>query len=193
MSGVSVSVASRNVWCKCISCVPSCQPQKWRVACPAVSNELYQLRPNIRLYKSPTIARFLHSFTVLYLIHSYTHTHTHTHTKLLNDIHIAQCCYIIFLSNVSALLKNSFRRWQAHNILNIAHFKLLLWFDEHAFSGKSFKALSLAVQEYKTLDSWTVLIKFLSILEKRLCDVLLTYCCFISRSYSFVSPNMFDN
>jgi hypothetical protein len=53
------------------------------------------------------------------------------------------------------------------------------------------RVLMQQVSEHQAPDPRTVLIYFLSILQNRLCDILLTYCCFKSRRYSVVSPNMF--
>jgi hypothetical protein len=42
--------------------------------------------------------------------------------------------------------KNPFGgRWQTHYVPNIAHFKLLLWYDKSTFSGTTFNAVSLVV------------------------------------------------
>jgi len=90
--------------------------------------------------KRPTIGRFLHSFIVLYFIHNYMLTYR------IVEWFRQHSCYIVLRSNVYNLLKKSFRgRRQAHYVLNIAHFKLLLWSDGNPVSGRSFNAVSLTV------------------------------------------------
>jgi hypothetical protein len=107
---------------------------------PAVSKELYQLERNIWYTKCPTIGRFLHSFVVLYFVHNYMHTYRIFEWD-------QQCAVVI--SYYCLMLKpywKSFRnRRQAHYVPNIAHFNLLLWFDENSFR-KGFNAVSLAVR-----------------------------------------------
>jgi len=165
---------------------------------PAVRTELYQLRPKlsascnrtrmscIERYgysKCPSIWSFLHSLIVHYFIHNYMHTYRSVEWY-------RQYTDVMLLSNVKALLKKIFcERWQANCVPNIAHFKLLLWSYEHAFSGKSFNAVSLTVP-----STWPPNCVHIILIHSADSPVYisLTCCCFMFRSYSVVSPNMFD-
>jgi hypothetical protein len=137
-----------------------------------------------------------YSFIVLYFIHNYMHTyyfiHNYKHTYRIVEWYVQHSCYIMLRSNVYTPLKKIIRRRrQAHHVPNIAHCKLLLWSDENTvFSGKSFNAVSLAVPNTWPLNCAHII---LILSAESPCDISLTYCCFMSRSYSVGSPNMFDN
>jgi hypothetical protein len=99
-------------------------------------------------------------------------------------------CYIILLYNVEALLNNLFfGRWQTHSVLNIAHFKLLLWTDGNTFSRKNINAVSLGVQNTCPPNcAHIILIRSVGSPVWYFISMLL----FMLRINSFCSQNRFD-
>ena len=154
-----------------ISCVPRRQPHT------------YELHRKIRVYKMFNILKVL---TQLYFTLLYTQLYAHIQDCwMISTMH---SCYIMLL--LSPIKKIYIRgRWQAHYVPNIAHFKLLFWSDENTFCGKSFNAVSL-----RAPSTWPPNCAHIILIHSSESPVwyFKTCCCFMSRSYSVGSPNMFD-
>jgi len=135
----------------CISCVPNCLLHVYQLrpelSTPNMTICVTRLVRNciscIESYGCTKVQQLWGSYTVL--LYFILYTISCSHTELLNDIDkpvVISCCGLILIT----LLKKSFRgRRQVQRVPNIAHFRLLLWSDEHLVSGRSFNAVSLGV------------------------------------------------
>jgi hypothetical protein len=172
-----LSVASRG-WKGIVSVASWVFNPKYDELRPAVSKELYQLHRKIWMYKMSNNWKLLTQFDcTLFCTQLYAH---------IQNCWMISATQLLYNVTVYTLLKKSFRgRRQAHYVPNIAHFKLFLWCDGNTVSGNYFNAVSLRVP-----STWQPNCAHIILIHSTESPVWfsLTYCCFMSRSYSICSP-----